>query len=424
MSGPAGPDRPTNVSHDAAMDTPTPDLLPLILASAATGQALLCLLVVMSRPAGDLPRRWLGGLFSMLATLAAGPVIVALQPDALALMAGLVMVALYALPPLFWGYVRALTRSGSSNNSPLSAWHLAGPALALVIAGMIWSLPAGSVDFILTRGELPGGAHAAATVLGVFMLVLAWNAVSAVYVWRILTRLQAYRRALHDYFSNTERRELAWLRALVLAIIGIWLVIMAILVWDNLIADLALPPIVGSVIIMALTSLLAARGLSQNPGLAAVDPVTSDTDIDTPDIDPPDIDTAEGDLPAKYRKSALEPEHATRIAARIEAVMVKDELYLDPNLSLPKLAKAIAVPANLVSQVLNQTLDTTFFDYVNRCRIEASLPRILAGDATVLTIALDVGFNARSTFYTAFKAVTGQTPSQWRASQARAAEPD
>ena len=102
----------------------------------------------------------------------------------------------------------------------------------------------------------------------------------------ILTRLQAYRRALHDYFSNTERRELTWLRALVLAIIGIWLVIMAILVWDNLIADLAFPPIVGSVIIMALTSLLAARGLSQYPGLAAVDPVTSDTDIDTPDIDP------------------------------------------------------------------------------------------------------------------------------------------
>ena len=56
-----------------------------------------------------------------------------------------------------------------------------------------------------------------------------------------------------------------------------------------------------------------------------------------------------------------------------------------------------------MSQVLNQTLDTTFFDYVNRCRIEASLPRILAGDATVLTIALDVGFNARSTFYTAFQ---------------------
>ena len=82
-----------------------------------------------------------------------------------------------------------------------------------------------------------------------------------------------------------------------------------------------------------------------------------------------------------------------------------------------ELAKAIAAPANLVSQVLNQNLDTTFFDYVNRWRIEASLPRVLAGDATVLTIALDVGFNARSTFYTAFKAVTGQTPSQWRASQ-------
>jgi AraC-like DNA-binding protein len=166
------------------------------------------------------------------------------------------------------------------------------------------------------------------------------------------------------------------------------------------------------VLIMALTAMLATRGLSQHPGLAATEPVAEDTVASPPDA------TATGDLPAeKYRKSALEPEHAARIAARIEAIMAKDALYLDPNLSLPRLAKAIAVPANLVSQVLNQTLDTTFFDYVNRCRIEASLPRILAGEETVLTIALDVGFNARSTFYTAFKAATGQTPRDWRASQ-------
>ena len=381
------------------------DLLPLILASAAAGQALLCVMVVLTGQSGDVPRNWLAGLFGTLATLAISPVILAIRPDGLALMAGLILVGLYTLPPLFWGYVRALTRREPVGRWSISAWHLAGPVLALANAVLIWTLPAQSVAAILATGELPDGLHAALAVLGVFVLVLGWSLVSAVYVWRILTRLRAYRRALHDQFSNTERRELAWLRVMVQAVILVWLAIMVLLVWDNLIADLSVPPVFGSLVIMGLTAMLAARGLSQYPGLASVglasaDPVGEDTDTDEP---------------AKYRKSALEPEHADRIAARIEAAMAGDALYLDANLSLPKLAKAIAVPANLVSQVLNQTLDTTFFDYVNRCRIEASLPYILAGKATVLTIALDVGFNSRSTFYTAFKNVTGQTPRQWRA---------
>ncbi|WP_323762993.1 helix-turn-helix transcriptional regulator [Maricaulis sp.] len=402
------------------MTTPAAvDLLPLVLASAATGQALLGLLVVLTGQSGELPRRWLAGLFAMLAILAAGPVMVAIQPAGMTLMAGLVLVALYALPPLFWGYVRALTRPGRSGGASLPAWHLAGPGLALVNAVLIWTLPAGNVEFMLTSGDLPGGAQAAMAVLGVFVLVIAWSFVSAFYVWRILARLQAYRRALHDHFSNTGRRELAWLRVMILAIIVVWLAIIALLVWDNLVASLAVPPVVGSLIIMVLTAMLAARGLSQYPGLAAVEPVNQEADMDTDaSASASAAEAADEDARrAKYRKSALEPDHAARIAARIEAAMTRDALYLDPNLSLPKLAKAVAVPANLVSQVLNQTLDTTFFDYVNRCRIEASLPRILAGEDTVLTIALDVGFNSRSTFYTAFKAVTGQTPRQWRASR-------
>jgi AraC-like DNA-binding protein len=390
------------------------DLLPLLLASATVGQALLCLLVVLTGRTGDVSRLWLAGLFGMLATLAVSPLVAAFWPDGLALVAGLILIALYALPPLFWGYVRALTREQMSGGWSISAWHLTGPVAALANALLIWTLPVENVASILATGELPGGLHASAAVLGVFILVLAWSLMSAFYVWRILTRLRAYRRALRDQFSNTERRELAWLRTMILAILIVWLAIMALLVWDNLIASLPVPPVFGSLVIMALTAMLAARGLSQYPGLAATDPLDEDPDTDAI---PPVGHGTDTPTPAKYRKSALEPEHAARIAARIEAAMARDALYLDANLSLPKLAKAIAVPANLVSQVLNQTLDTTFFDYVNRCRIEASLPHILAGETTVLNIALDVGFNARSTFYSAFKMATGQTPRQWRASQ-------
>lgn len=101
--------------------------------------------------------------------------------------------------------------------------------------------------------------------------------------------------------------------------------------------------------------------------------------------------------------------------------MQKDALYLDPNLSLQKLAQQVGALQNQVSQTLNQEIGTTFFDYVARWRIEASKPRIMAGSESVLTVALAVGFNSRSTFYKAFKRETGMTPKAYRALDEKAA---
>ena len=95
--------------------------------------------------------------------------------------------------------------------------------------------------------------------------------------------------------------------------------------------------------------------------------------------------------------------------------MQKDTLYLDPSLSLQKLSKHVGALPNQVSQTLNQEIGATFFDYVARWRIEASKPLITTGEASVLTVALEVGFNSRSTFYKAFNRETGMTPKSYRA---------
>ena len=118
----------------------------------------------------------------------------------------------------------------------------------------------------------------------------------------------------------------------------------------------------------------------------------------------------------KYARSALTDDQADKLASRIEKAMKKDTLYLDPNLSLQKLSTHIGALPNQVSQTLNQNLGATFFDYVARWRIEASKPLITAGEASVLAVALDVGFNSRSTFYKAFNRETGMTPKGYRLS--------
>nr|WP_225740861.1 MULTISPECIES: AraC family transcriptional regulator [Pseudoalteromonas] len=94
--------------------------------------------------------------------------------------------------------------------------------------------------------------------------------------------------------------------------------------------------------------------------------------------------------------------------------MQDQALFLDPNLTLQKLAQATGVSPNYLSQTLNETLGVSFFDFVNQWRIEASKSHLLSSKSSVLNIALEVGFNARSSFYKAFKKETGMTPKAFR----------
>ena len=101
----------------------------------------------------------------------------------------------------------------------------------------------------------------------------------------------------------------------------------------------------------------------------------------------------------------------------LEGFMVGRQLYLDPELSLPMLADHLDTTVNHVSQAINAGLQTTFFDYINQRRVEAAI-KLMQSDTSsrqaILDIALEVGFNSTSTFYNAFRKVTGQTPDAYR----------
>jgi AraC-like DNA-binding protein len=67
------------------------------------------------------------------------------------------------------------------------------------------------------------------------------------------------------------------------------------------------------------------------------------------------------------------------------------------------------VPAQYLSQTLNQTLQQSFYDYINEARIVAAKQLLQHTDDSVLNVALAEGFNARSSFYKAFKVSSGLT---------------
>ena len=97
----------------------------------------------------------------------------------------------------------------------------------------------------------------------------------------------------------------------------------------------------------------------------------------------------------------------------INNMIVNENLYKNPELSLPEIAKKLQTTIALVSKSINQGFEMNFNDFINSYRIQAVKNAFAAGEhkkSTLLGIAYDCGFNSKATFNRAFKKNTGVTP--------------
>ena len=122
----------------------------------------------------------------------------------------------------------------------------------------------------------------------------------------------------------------------------------------------------------------------------------------------------------KYAKSGLADEQLLDLKVRLETVMRGQQVYLQPDLTLPKLAQRVGCSPNHLSQVINSGFGMSFFDYLNQYRVDHAkqfLTQAAGHRGAILNVAFKVGFNSNSAFYCAFKKLVGQTPAQYRRKQ-------
>lgn len=119
----------------------------------------------------------------------------------------------------------------------------------------------------------------------------------------------------------------------------------------------------------------------------------------------------------KYAKSGLSAAQLHEIKSRLKIMMQSERAFLKSDLNLPALAAAVDCSVNHLSQVINAGFGVSFFDYLNRHRIEYAKQLLGEGSGqynAILNVAFAVGFNSNSAFYAAFKKCVGQTPAQYR----------
>ena len=105
------------------------------------------------------------------------------------------------------------------------------------------------------------------------------------------------------------------------------------------------------------------------------------------------------------------------IGKKLRKTMEEDKLYLNPELSLREVSAAIGSNMKYLSLYLNKMLGLTFYEYVNKLRVEYAGRLILSmyesGRVNMTDVASQSGFNSLSSFNRYFKKEKGVTPKEY-----------
>lgn len=102
---------------------------------------------------------------------------------------------------------------------------------------------------------------------------------------------------------------------------------------------------------------------------------------------------------------------------KLELLCKEQHIYTDSTLNREKVAEKLGISAGYVSQIVNTITGDNFANYINQYRVEAVKEMISDSEYenyNLLAMGLESGFTSKTTFYKAFKKVTGQTPNEYK----------
>ena len=248
----------------------------------------------------------------------------------------------------------------------------------------------GLQTFSLARGE----ASISVSIFSVsrFFAILLLLSVPVYIAWSLVVM----RRARLALPSATESSRFRWIGSLIAGLGLVWLATMAAAAINQ--TQLARPHLV----FWALTLVVYVLGYL---GLTRTTVFTA-----------PEFETLKNELQPKYRKSGLKPADARALYADLVGYVDNERAFLDPDISLGSLARDLGYSTNHVSQVINEFDQCNFRDFINARRVAEACRRLQdAQETNLLELAMDVGFNSKSSFNRAFRKFAGVTPSEYLA---------
>ncbi len=215
-----------------------------------------------------------------------------------------------------------------------------------------------------------------------------------------LVELRNYRKRLKHEYADVEKRELAWLKLLIIGflIIRSWSVLVVFLVMLAVVFDIQTDfgsfGLIGNYSTFMLVTLLIFYGLRNSLMVEGL-----------------------GVWSAKTAPEELRDKFKPEQVAALSEFMAQEKPYLIPDLTLESLAGLVHMPPRTLSSIINRHFDSNFFEFVNAYRVDEAMHH-LSDEANahkaVLDVMFDVGFRSKTTFNTLFKKKVGMTPTEYR----------
>lgn len=230
-----------------------------------------------------------------------------------------------------------------------------------------------------------------------------------IYVILSLVKLRKHVKNISNRFSYTDEIDLKWLRYVLIGMGVVWIVVIASSIMDlvgptgELGNQMTYTAVVFAIFFLGYFGIKQHAIYVQSPAIPVTQPSKSQ----------PSSEESETD---RYKNSGLKKAAAEQYLRTLLEHMEKDRPYLNGKLSLKDVAQHLEISINHLSQVINEQLHKSFFDFVNTYRVE-EVKRLLDESKheqlTLLAVAYDSGFNSKSSFNGTFKKITGATPSQY-----------
>ncbi len=251
--------------------------------------------------------------------------------------------------------------------------------------------------FIQMTGSLP-------FYLAYYGLILAFF--SFLYPMLSLYLLFRHRNRIKSEFSYLEKINMNWLRYwIILSMIGFWFSFAIIWAgsfqWIDFLTSFQ--GVAGAVVLNI--SVIGFYGVKQTTIFTNLQPQLPSEPA------PP--------KPERYASSKLAKEEALEMVDKLRTYMEEEKPYLDSQLNLESLASALSMTKHDLSQIINDQFQTNFFGFVNDYRVAAfkeNLKDKKYEHYTLLGIAMETGFNSKSSFNSIFKKAEGMTPSEYKKS--------
>lgn len=222
----------------------------------------------------------------------------------------------------------------------------------------------------------------------------ARNILVLIYLAACIKLIIRYHQQLKGYYSDERVNHLNWLIFLTfgLTVITLWAIINLLL---SSFFDLSQSFKITSITIYTTLLFLLANGIAfKSFAHFPLLPLSDDND---------------------YKKKSITNDVALHDWNRVLETMATQRLHLNAGLSLEELAKTLKLSSRYISKLIKSNTNSNFYGFVNSYRVQEAKRRLCeCHDTSVLDIAIESGFNSKSTFNAVFKETVGMTPSRFR----------